>query len=318
MVTVIIPCYNSEKTIVNTIKSVENQKHSEIEIICIDDGSTDGTWKLLCSYQKNCRTTIKIIRQQNKGVSAARNSGIENASGRYLFFLDSDDEIFPDTLSFLVKGMKEKEIAYGTWTSERNHQCSTYPISKVAEIRYINDAYMYRKSKLVFASFLYKRSIIIDHNIRFNENLKYGEDNLFLWNYLCFVTKGTEYSTPVYFYNLHDDSAIHNVSWRITDAIEATLKAEKYFEKYHFKYLNDFRKYMTQRTIFYVAKEFAIYGEKNLFERLLGEYNVKANMPSLYNKNGMILTLSAMLLGNIPKLFYGVMRTYGRMLNKKR
>ncbi|TYS59867.1 glycosyltransferase [Sutcliffiella horikoshii] len=87
LVSVIIPCFNSEKWIIETIDSVLNQTYSNIEIIVVDDGSTDNTKDVISNYSKR----IKYIYQQNKGPSVARNLGIKKSKGKYVAFLDSDD-----------------------------------------------------------------------------------------------------------------------------------------------------------------------------------------------------------------------------------
>ena len=89
---VIIPCYNVEKYIENTIKTVLNQTYKDFEIILIDDGSKDSTLAILNNL-KETDNRIKIFTQPNKGVSYTRNRGIDIAKGEYIYFLDADDEI---------------------------------------------------------------------------------------------------------------------------------------------------------------------------------------------------------------------------------
>ena len=87
LISVIIPMYNAEKTIERCIKSIIN---SNVEIVMVNDGSTDGSLEI-CQKYANINKNIKIISQDNKGPIIARNNGIENASGEYIMFLDSDD-----------------------------------------------------------------------------------------------------------------------------------------------------------------------------------------------------------------------------------
>ncbi|MBE9913438.1 glycosyltransferase [Paenibacillus donghaensis] len=93
-VSVVIPAYNHEKFIGDAIESLFNQTYPHIDIIVVDDGSTDGTQKTLDRY----RNRITAIRQSNSGVCAARNAGIRLARGRYICFLDSDDLFLPDKI----------------------------------------------------------------------------------------------------------------------------------------------------------------------------------------------------------------------------
>lgn len=100
-VSIIIPIYNIENYIENCLASVRNQTYETLEIICVDDGSTDFSAQKIKEYCKN-DNRIKYIYQQNAGVSCARNKGLENATGEYVFFLDGDDYIHPQTIETLL------------------------------------------------------------------------------------------------------------------------------------------------------------------------------------------------------------------------
>ena len=315
LVSIIMPCYNSEDSVIDTITSIEKQDYKNIELLCIDDGSTDRTFELIDNKKDKSNLEIRIIRQENKGVSCARNKGIVEAKGEYIFFIDSDDEIFPYSISLLVHGIEERDvdITYGTWTNNINSVNQGLDEGRYVNLQQINCAYMFRNLKLVFTSFLYRRDIIIDNKIKFDEDLKYGEDNLFLWQYLCYIKRGVEYRCPVYWYKQNENSAVHQVSWRITDSIEATYKAISIFQKNQYSEINPFKSYMPSRTKFYVAKEFALYDKKTYFLELLEKYHVQKDMKNLYFKNGMLLTLSAMLLGYVPMFFYKVVNLYGKI-----
>ena len=89
-ISVIIPAYNAEAYLAETLDSVLNQNLRDIEIVCIDDGSTDGTLELACEYASRDHR-ISVLKQTNQGQSTARNVGISSAKGEYLIFLDSDD-----------------------------------------------------------------------------------------------------------------------------------------------------------------------------------------------------------------------------------
>ncbi len=105
-VSVIIPVYNTEKYLKECLDSVINQTFNDIEIICINDGSTDGSLNILTEYA-TIDSRIIVITQENKGVSEARNNGMEKAGGEYIMFLDSDDYLYKQAC----------EIAYNSATS---------------------------------------------------------------------------------------------------------------------------------------------------------------------------------------------------------
>ena len=121
-VSIIIPCYNVEKFIKDCLESVINQTFKNIEIICINDGSTDSTPEILKKYS-NIDNRIIVVNQKNKGLSGARNSGINVSCGKYLMFLDSDDWIDTDYIEKMYNAIKKNdcEIAVSTIIRKREH-----------------------------------------------------------------------------------------------------------------------------------------------------------------------------------------------------
>ena len=95
MISVVIPLYNKEQSIASTLQTVQNQTYQDFEIVIVDDGSTDHSVE---EVTKVLNPRIRLIHQENAGVSAARNRGIEEAKGEYIAFLDADDEWKPDYL----------------------------------------------------------------------------------------------------------------------------------------------------------------------------------------------------------------------------
>ncbi len=98
MISIIIPCYNAEKTIIKAISSLENTSFNDYEIIVVNDGSTDNSRQLIEDYSKT-HQRVKLINQKNLGVTISISNGIRHASGEYLTFLDSDDFVDFDYLN---------------------------------------------------------------------------------------------------------------------------------------------------------------------------------------------------------------------------
>ena len=134
VVSVIIPAYNAAKTIVQTLESVLSQSYENLEIIVINDGSTDDTVDLLGVYRNN----IKLISTENKGVSNARELGFKESNGEYIQYLDADDLLSEDKLTIQLKALQDNDagVAYGDWQkfSLVNYQLSiTETISRKIE-----------------------------------------------------------------------------------------------------------------------------------------------------------------------------------------
>jgi len=109
-ISVIIPCYNSEEFLEKAVESVFNQTLQEIEIILVDDGSSDKTPTLLQQYKMADNRVEVITHPKNLGLGAARNSGIDVAKGKYLFFLDSDDYIHPNSFEVLYEQAEKEQL----------------------------------------------------------------------------------------------------------------------------------------------------------------------------------------------------------------
>ena len=112
-ISVIIPVYNLENYIENCLNSIVNQTYNELEILCVDDGSSDRSAEIIRSFcEKDAR--VKYFYQENDGVSAARNSGLEKAAGEYIMFVDSDDFIEKNMIETILKN-KENDLTISNY-----------------------------------------------------------------------------------------------------------------------------------------------------------------------------------------------------------
>lgn len=180
----IIPIYNVDQYLCDCLNSVIAQTYLNYEVICVNDGSTDGSLTILEEYQKEY-DNITVISQQNKGLSAARNAGIRAAKGNYLFFLDSDDWIEPDTLKILAQKQNGEDLL--CFNGRRYFEDGTTEVpdsgiedAKLAGWEYYNKyALLSRKFHFVCTVLrLYRREYLLKNNLYFEEGI-YHEDNLF-------------------------------------------------------------------------------------------------------------------------------------------
>lgn len=183
-VSIIIPVYNAESTIKTCVKSILGQTLKQIEIICVDDGSTDNSFDTLKELKKTYNQ-ITILHQENKGAGTARNKAIELAQGEFLAFMDSDDW-YPENniLELLYNKAKENNvyIAGGSFSCQKNgvvHKnyngvFKLYTFQKEEVISYTNYQFDYG-----FTRFIYNAKILNEHNIRFSE-IRFFEDPPFL------------------------------------------------------------------------------------------------------------------------------------------
>ena len=181
---IIIPVYNVEQYLRDCLNSVIAQTYTDYEVICVNDGSKDGSLALLKDYQTKY-PQITIISQRNKGLSAARNAGIQAAKGNYLFFLDSDDWIEPNSLEILVQKQEGEDLLWFNGRRVFEDGRNEDPDSGIEEAQLTGWEY-YNKYALVSRKFhfvcsvlrLYRREYLLQNNLFFEEGI-YHEDNLF-------------------------------------------------------------------------------------------------------------------------------------------
>lgn len=231
-VSIIIACYNTEQYVQKCIDSILNNDYPNMELIIINDGSTDNTAKVLEFYK--AYSNIVIITQRNKGLSAALNKGIEIATGKYIQIVDSDDWISPDLISKSVKEA-EKTNADIVYTAhciaieeDNTIKYEKKPIIKSKcnsnqeiidelfnDIIGISDKKIYEWGRTGVlkrqsipgynTSRLYKREIIIKNGIRFDECIKMKMDCIFNLNYFVYAQKTSYVEGPEYFYRIRFD-----------------------------------------------------------------------------------------------------------------
>jgi glycosyltransferase involved in cell wall biosynthesis len=223
LISIIVPVYNMEEYLVKCLESVCSQTLRDIEIICINDGSTDNSLKILEEFQKNDER-IQIITQRNQGLSAARNAGLDVAKGEYIAFVDSDDFISP----FMYEDLSKKIIKYNTdivvcnyflmneASVEPRSICSDYYIN--SEKDYLYDLLKDENIQNYVWSRLYKRKLFKD--VRFQVG-KVFEDIYLSIDLIGKIKTAYYTSEPHYCYRMREDSITNSLTIKsVKDAIE--------------------------------------------------------------------------------------------------
>lgn len=184
---IILPVYNQQKCIEYCIKSLLNQGVNDVaEAIFVDDGSTDETLSILRRYEELHPTFIKVISKRNGGVSSARNVGIESAKGEWLLFVDPDDFLAPNTLSFILDKYDREDIdviRFGVNLTE-GYDLWDVPIALNDEIQFCGSTKDYVKIYEITTSFPYLIKKHVLSNIRYDEDLAIFEDLFFVYRFL--------------------------------------------------------------------------------------------------------------------------------------
>lgn len=227
-ISVIVPVYNVEKYLKRCVDSILNQSYKDFELILVDDGSKDSSGKI-CDEYGQTDSRVKVIHKKNGGVSAARNTGLKFATGEYIMFVDSDDYIDESMLLEMIKYAESDIITSGLRFVDINENLlfenNNDTIEKMNINEFIKNNYVDFYKKYIFSgpyNKLYKRYIIIQENLFFNENLSICEDGLFVINYLL-VAK-TISNVSKCFYNYVQYSENNLMSKYNSNAIDASLQ----------------------------------------------------------------------------------------------
>lgn len=215
-ISVIIPIYNAENKIENCVRSIINQSYKNIEIILVNDGSTDDSLNIINKIKDS---RIKILNKNNGGVSSARNAGIEKAIGEYIVFVDADDTLSNDALVFLHKNMINKvDLVIGNSYVPQYNKIGNVVNQKIInkeifQCKVFNKLYFdmndsIGNTRTVWGK-LYKTKIIRENNIHFDEKIKLFEDGIFNIEYTNFVRQISVINDVVYNYNIDFNSAVH-------------------------------------------------------------------------------------------------------------
>ncbi|MCD8250105.1 MAG: glycosyltransferase, partial [Lachnospiraceae bacterium] len=215
LVSIIVPVYNTQKYLARCLDSLLGQDYENLEFILIDDGSTDGSELLLDEYQRR-DARVRVIHQENAGVSLSRNRAIEAACGEYIRFVDSDDWLPENATSLLVSAAEEAGCdmviadfyrVSGTRMSQKGDIDEDQVMDRVEFASHMieNPADFYYG---VLWNKLFRRSIIMEHGIRMDAELSWCEDFLFNLEYIRYAEIFRAIQEPVYYYLKRKNSLV--------------------------------------------------------------------------------------------------------------
>lgn len=230
LVTIIIPIYNLDKYLYRCLESVKSQDYQDIEVILVDDGSTDKS-KEICYEFLNNDNRFKYFFQQNSGVSKARNYGICQAQGTFLTFVDGDDYLEPDHISSMVHGMSNANVdvvisGRRIITAGEDKLMAANKKQFRTQEELIKDSF----SQLVYGYIwnkLYKAKIIKDNHVFFLESLSFAEDQVFNISYFKCSAGGLILDKATYNYVRRQDSITKGRTKYAIEGRLTMLKASK-------------------------------------------------------------------------------------------
>lgn len=255
-ISVIVPVYNVEDYLSQCLDSIASQSFGDIEIICVDDGSDDNSLEILNDYAKR-DSRIKVISQSNQGLGAARNEGLKNASGRYVFFIDSDDCIDSTTLEKLHDNASLNDsdiVLYKFLNFDDNNNLHKRAIAfKIEEIfgdiDYSNFTFTYKDAKrfVLNSAFsaclkLYKKEFLDNYDdFYFTEGIAF-EDVLFHAKVMIRASRISFVPEFLYYYRSNPDSILNTSKngfyiFDVIDSVEEFLRDNGHYDEFENEFI---------------------------------------------------------------------------------
>jgi glycosyltransferase involved in cell wall biosynthesis len=304
MISVIIPVYNTAEYLPRCLDSILNNTHQNLEVICINDGSKDNSLEVLRGYAAR-DSRVRIIDQENAGVSTARNHGLDAATGEYIAFVDSDDWVHCRYFEVLLRCMHESgadiqicgEIVLSAQKADENLP------AELPENINLRGSQTLENSRNVCMR-LYRRSVI--GNTRFFTQMRIAEDSLF--NLELYVKNPeacvARAAVSMYYYFTRPGSAMHTFQTRYLKPLvfwyRDHLDQAPTEEIYHYFLIDGAKKLMNWRYgILYMAEK----GEREQVKGLVGLFRARIAACQTMNRKNRLLYLTLLRFPNAYRLF---------------
>lgn len=259
LVSIIVPIYNAAIDLVPCLESIKRQRYRNIEVLLVNDGSSDSSPEI-CRMYTRLDSRFILIDKENTGVSGTRNVAIERATGKYLQFVDADDSLDINATRLMVETMEETESDLLV-----SHYCSVTPDGNVRVFGFLPPDTKMDKAQFARhlmeepASFyfgvmwnkLYRRDIIMEHNIRCNEEFAWSEDLLFNLEYIRYAERFCSMRTPVYYYSRRKKKSL-SVSVSPAKVVATKASLFRYYRKLYMD-LGLYERYRLQIYAYLVA-----------------------------------------------------------------
>ena len=313
VISVIVPIYNSAAYLPDLVQSIQAQTMRDFEVIFINDGSTDGTALFLDNLETTDAFPTTVIHQQNSGVSAARNRGLEAAQGEYICFVDADDLLSPNYLELLLETMKEQDVSLVMGCMSRKLEDIVPDDNRPVRVYSIVDfcrEYLYRGKRFSICCALFHQSLFTPE-MRFVEGARYSEDVHLLWRLLIRLEEVAVVEKFIYYYRVNPSSAMGQVGLERRQAIELMEDLIPSVKKAVPAFAREFEHFAVARhhwsILWQAACSFSTYRE---FRTYYLNFSMRANLIHLLRYPGLLIVCSSALFLVWPRCYYWSVRGY--------
>ena len=302
LVSIIIPVFNADKYLSRCIDSLLNQTFEKIEVIAINDGSEDESGKILDLYAEKYPDKIRVIHQENQGISKARNLGLQLAKGKAVAFIDSDDYVSTEYCQSLFEELDNEELDVVV--------CDYYEVNedgtskKYIHIPTFPDSSVFDRAQILFEvntspwNKMYRKAYLEQNNICFPEEVKY-EDILFIHSVMKNGARMRKIDRPLLYYYVHEGSQTTVMKKSVFDIFIILDRVTKMYMDTQSENISDIYKYLE----WFVINRITVYNFQQIYQ---GDINVAMSFIetgfSYLNSNFPRWRKNAMFLSNNGRL----------------
>lgn len=311
LISIVVPVYQVEDYIEDSMTSITRQTYKNFEVILVDDGSKDSSISIAEKVFITQNVNYRVISQENKGVSSARNTGIKSSRGTWIVCIDPDDIIHEDFLKILHDGCIENSLNVVFGNFKMVTQDNKWQMDKINDMYTIYNQneilmrFLKREIKLISPGILIKRSFLFNNNLWYKEEIRFSEDQHFIWRLLFLSEKVGYFGTPIYNYLIRENSTMTSSK---KDKILTGFHGFSELNESLYK-LNTVTKFILPRWVFGALRSATRTMEFHEFFELAKSMNYKKYGRSLLSFPDFITRIMALLLILNLKCFY--------FLNKK-
>ena len=231
MISIVIPIYNGERFLRPCLDSILSQSVREMEVICVNDGSKDGTQSILEEYAAKDPRVV-VLQQENQGIAAARNSGMARATGEYLWFFDGDDVMQPGAAEAMLHRVQETGADLVMGNYQYYHQVSKEIQTPGQRVKTVvlrgNERIQAAHITPLSGCKLWRTAFLREHDVRFWA-LKLGEDTTFFLHGLALCETVAMLDKNIYYYRIYDGSTSYTYSLKELEFIKAFDQIDQWY-----------------------------------------------------------------------------------------
>lgn len=327
MISIIIPVYNGEKYVENLINNFKCQAvkdYNDLELVFIDDGSIDKTVDILNKHTENKMFKISVFSQENKGVSCARNLGIEKAKGDFITFVDVDDLVTKDYFKSLKNCIDSKEFDVFVFTSTRLKE-ENFKLNNTQEDMVVNHIFkedmllkmLENPTKFGVYNLLIKKDFINKNNLKFALGYKYYEDYDFIYRAFALAKHIVITDKPLYYYILRENSAMQKFTKDRIDCIKLMEDLAVWLEMIVPDFYYIFKKWGVPRIYWSILWQ-SVLALNNYQDFMTFSQKINANdkIKTLMNFPDKKVRYSTKIFLNYPRAYYFGVNILGRKNSK--